>query len=196
MITNERGFTLVEILVSLAIFAVVIVGALGVLGAAGAGGFLEGFPTGFVTARAARDTTAAAVYVQAFQERAASQVSSTLVPGTYCDGLDCTVTTPIVSTPISPASGLTGYSTPPGQPYQLDWRRLDVTIERWYWDDTIDTDGAGPDKSKVYCRGAPTVEPGCTMATPATEFLVRIRSKLTWQFRGVSRTMEVDRFLP
>src|SRR2546425_11360676 len=88
--SNERGFTLIEILVSLAIFAVVVIGALGVLGAAGSRGFLSAVPTGFVTTRAARDITAAAVYLQAFQEHAAQQAISqgdaSLVQGTYCQG--------------------------------------------------------------------------------------------------------------
>lgn len=179
MTAGERGFTLVEILVSLAIFAVVVLGALGVLGAAGSGGFLEGFPTGFITTRAARDITAASVYVQAFQEHAAGLVSSTLIPGLYCDGPDCTVTTPIVGTPIS-ASLLTGHPTPPGQPYQLDWRRVDVTIERWCWDD--------PTKQYAHTAGCDT--------TPTTEYLVYVRTKLTWRFRDVPRTVEVGRFLP
>ncbi|MDR7540574.1 MAG: prepilin-type N-terminal cleavage/methylation domain-containing protein, partial [Armatimonadota bacterium] len=128
--SDQRGFTLLEVLVSLAIFAVVVIGALGVLGATSSGGFLEGFPTGFSTTRAAKDATAAAVYLQAFHEYVAAQNAAALSPGAYCDGPDCT------GASIS-SSGLTGYPTPPGQPYQLDWRRLDVTIERWCWDDSV-----------------------------------------------------------
>lgn len=180
---QEQGFTLIEILVSLAIFAVVVIGALGVLGAAGSGGFLEGFPTGFLTTRAARDITAASVYLQAFQERASSQVSTLLVPGSYCEGPAC-------GTPNLSSSGLTGWPTPPTQPYQLDWRRLDVTIERWYWDDV--------GTPRRY-RCAEPAGPSCTFAIPVppTEYLVRIHTTLTWQFRDITRPpLEVDRFLP
>ncbi len=178
---HEQGFTLIEILVSLAIFAVVIIGALGVLGAAGSGGFLEGFPTGFLTTRAARDMTAGAVYLQAFQENASGQVSAALVAGSYCEGPDC-------STPNLASSGLTGWPTPPTQPYQLDWRRLDVTIERWY----ACFDAAVPPKFVKY-----SVTPGVGCTTDTTqEYLVRIRSVLTWRYRNVTRTLQVDRFLP
>ncbi len=183
MIANERGFTLIEILVSLAIFAVVVIGALGVLGAAGSGGFFEGFPTGFVATRAARDTTAAAVYLQAFQEHAASQLSALLIPATnYCDGPDCT------GSPIS-SSGLTGYPTPPGQPYQLDWRKLEVTVERWYWDDAVTP-------RRYRCAEPAGLTCNFVVPIPPTEFIVHLHSKLTWRFHNVTRTMEVDRFLP
>ena len=176
---QEQGFTLIEILVSLAIFAVVVIGALGVLGAAGSGGFLEGFPTGFLTTRTARDITAAAVYLQAFQEHASSLVSTSLIPGTYCEGPDC-------SPPNLSASGITGWPTVPTQPYQLDWRRLDVTVEQWHWDDVADADG------RKYC----VVGTANCDATADTELLVRVQSTLTWRFRGVTRTLVVDRFLP
>lgn len=183
---NQGGFTLIEILVAMAIFAVIVIGALGVLGAADVGGFLEGFPTGVVTTRVARDTTAASVYLQAFEEFAATKDDATLVAGSYCDGPDCTGGSAIAS------SGLSGYPPPPAEIYQLDWRMLEVTIQRWHWDDTLDTDGAGPDKGKVYCIPAP---PNCS-ATTDTEYLVRVNAKLTWRLRGVNRTLEVDRFMP
>lgn len=181
MIANEHGFTLVEILVSLAIFAVVVVGALGVLGAAGSGGFLEGFPTGFVTTRAARDTTAAAVYLQAFHEYAAARGGAALTPGTYCQGSGC-------ATQNLSSAGLGVYPTPPGYPYQLSWQRLDVVIDQWY----PCFDSSTPPKFLRY-----SVSPGvgCTVDT-TKEYLVHINSKLTWQFRGTTRTMTVDRFLP
>ncbi|OLD45005.1 MAG: hypothetical protein AUI83_16530 [Armatimonadetes bacterium 13_1_40CM_3_65_7] len=181
---NERGFTLIEILVSLAIFAVVVIGALGVLGAAGSGGFLSGFTTGFVTTRAARDLTAASVFLQAFQEHAASQAvtqgDSSLLPGTYCQGPD-----PGCSNNLSSAQ-LGAYPLPPTQPYELGWQRLDVTVERWYWNDT----------TKTYACAQPN--PPCTFVIPSPppEYLVRLHSTLTWQYRGVTRTLDVNRFLP
>ncbi len=197
MRTDERGFTLIEILVSLAIFAVVVIGALGVLGAAGSGGFLEGFPTGFMATRAARDMTAASVYLQAFQEYAAGQGGALLTPGTYCQGPGC-------ATENLASSGLTGCPSPPtqpcpsppGQPYQLDWRKLDVTIERWYWD------GAATPK-RYRCSQPASATCDFVVPIPPTEYLVRLHSMLTWQVRpprggqpAVIRTMEVDRFLP
>jgi len=164
---DARGFTLLEILVSLAIFAVIVVGTLGILGASNRGGFLEGFPTAFMTARAARDYTAASVYLQAFQEFVASKGAADATPGTYCIGSGCS---PVVALP----PGLAGAPTPPGQGYQLDWTRLDVLIQTWYWDD---------------------VQERFTTALNATETLVLVRSTLTWQMRGATRSVTVERFI-
>lgn len=168
MIHRQDGFTLLEILVSLVIFAVIVVGALGVLGAADVGGFLEGFPSAFATARVARDYTAASTYLQAFQEFVASKGSANATPGTYCLGTGCS---PEVALP----GGLTGYPTPPGQGYQLSWTRLDVLIELWYWDN---------------------VGKRFTATVTADETLTRVQTILTWTTRGFARTITVDRFIP
>lgn len=168
MIRAQGGFTLLEILVSLAIFAVIVIGTLGVLGAADAGGFLEGFPSAFATARVARDYTVASVYLQAFQEFVASKGSANAAPGTYCIGTGCS---PEVALP----PGLTGYPTPPGQGYQLAWTRLDVLVELWYWDN---------------------VGKRFTATVTADEKLTRVQTTLTWQTRGFARTVTVDRFIP
>lgn len=164
---NQDGFTLVEILVSLAIFATVVIGAVGVL-AADAGGFLSGFPTSFVAARVAKDITAASVYLQAFQEFVASKGSAYATPGTYCLGGGCS---PVVALP----SKLSGYPTPPSAGYQLDWTRLDVVIQLWYWD---------PLNNRF------------STSFNTTETLTRVQSTLTWQEKGVTRTLTVDRFIP
>jgi len=165
---EERGFTLIEILVSMAIFAVIVIGAIGVLGATDQGGFLEGFPTGFITARVAKDYTATSVYLQALNEFAASKGSAAATAGIYCVGSACS---PVNDLP----AGLAGYPTPPGQPYQLDWTRLDVVIEIWYW-------------QPVSLTYAPTFNTG--------ETLTRVRSTLTWNTRGQSRSVTVERFIP
>lgn len=166
--SDQRGFTLIEILVSLAIFAMIVIGALGVLGATDQGGFLEGFPTGFLTARIAKDYTSASVFLQAFQEFVASKGTAAATPGSYCLGSGCS---PVVAFP----SGWTGYPTPPGTTYQLDWSRLEVLVERWYWDTTTN-------------RFSSTVT--------TNETMTRVRSTLTWRMKSVDRSVTVERFIP
>jgi len=168
VIHRQDGFTLLEILVSLVIFAVIVIGALGVLGAADVGGFLEGFPSAFATARVARDYTAASVYLQAFQEFVSSKGSLNATPGTYCLGTGCS---PEVALP----GGLTGYPAPPGQGYQLAWTQLDVLIELWYWDNV----------GKQF-----------TATATADETMTRVQTTLTWTTRGFARSITVDRFIP
>lgn len=182
---DETGFTLVEILVSLAIFAMVAIGAIGVLGATDSGGFMEGFPTGFMTARVAKDYTASSVYLQAFNEFVAAKGTANATPGTYCVGSACS---PVVSLP----SGLAGYPTPPNAGYQLDWTRLDVLIQRWHWDETADVDGVGSDKGKTYCVIGTA---GCSSVS-TNEYVTLTRSTLTWRIKGASRSMTVERYIP
>ena len=116
---GESGFTFIEILIALAIFAIVVVGALGVIGATNAAGLLEGVPTALVTGRTAKDMTAASTYLRGFQEYMAGTVDSTTIPGIYT--FDTT------------AVDILGYSIPSAQPYQLAWSGMTVTIDTWYW---------------------------------------------------------------
>lgn len=163
---GEAGFTLLEVLVSLAIFAMIVVGAVGVLGASN-GGLFEGFPTGFVTARTARDITAASVYLNGLEEYVADRGSTNATPGSYCVGAGCS---PEVALP----SGLSGYPTPPGEGYQLDWTKLEMLIELWYWNTTTNT---------------------FSTTNTGLETLTRVRSTLTWTLQGRTRSLTVDRFI-
>lgn len=165
---DQAGFTLVEVMVVMAIFLGIVVGAVLILGAADTSGLLQGFPTGFSTARTAKDITAASVYLQAFQEFAASKGSANATPGSYCIGAGC-------APPVALPAGLSGYPTPPGSTYQLNWTRLDVLIETWYWDPTSN-------------RFSPTFN--------TTETLTRVRSSVTWEVKGVTRSLTMDRFIP
>jgi prepilin-type N-terminal cleavage/methylation domain-containing protein len=202
MMTGERGFTLIEILISLAIFAVVVVGALGILGAAGSGGFLESFPTGFAATRVARDITAASVYLQTFNEYAMGLNSSTLTPGTYTATPGGTCSTTLTLT----GSGLGSPPAPPGPPcnypYQLNWQTLTVIIDPpWYaCFNTSSTPAPCTATSPCFVKYSTGSDASCTINN-LKESLVRIDSKLTWQYcprptACVARTLEMDRFLP
>ncbi len=207
MMTGERGFTLIEILISLAIFAVVVIGALGVLGAAGSGGFLESFPTGLAATRVARDITAASVYLQTFNEYAMGLNSSTLVAGTYIATPGATCSTTLTFT----GSGLGSPPAPPGPPcnypYQLNWQSLTVLIDTpWYA--CFNTSGIPAQcTATAPCFVKYMQDPGdasCATTLPSgakKESLVRIDTKLTWQYcprptACAPRTLEMDRFLP
>lgn len=163
---QERGVTLVEILVALAIFSVVAVGTLAAVGAANSGGFLEGFPVAFSTTRSAKDVTVATSYLQTLQEYAAD--AGGVAPDTYCAGT-CGGEAPL---PV-------GYPTPSSQgmeqPYQLDWTNVVVVVEQYAWDE-----GAGQ-----YVR-----TPGC-----AGDCLTRVESTLTWRLKDTTRTVTIERFL-
>src|SRR3989304_6906349 len=70
---RDQGFSLIEVLVALGIFAVISVGVLSVLGATAVGGFQDASPTALATGRRAKDLTVAGVYLQALHDYLASQ---------------------------------------------------------------------------------------------------------------------------
>lgn len=193
MIRSEQGFSLVEILIALLVFAMVVVGTITIVGAATAGGFLDTFPTSFVTTRAARDYTAASVYLQSFQEFVANKgfASAVVTPSTwrseYC------VEGPAAGTGCT-AGGLPaelGVYPVPSDPsvaatYQLNWDRLDVVIEQLHWDNSNATPAL-----RNYCRIG---LPGCG-ATQTGDSLKLVQSTLTWLWKDRSRSLTVKRFL-
>jgi prepilin-type N-terminal cleavage/methylation domain-containing protein len=120
MNNDARGFTLVEILIALALFAIIVVGVLGVIAATNTAGLLEGVPTALATGRTAKDITAASTYLRGFQEYMAAAADASTTPG--------------VST-FDPATAtdILGYALPSAQPYQLGWSGMTVTVDPWYW---------------------------------------------------------------
>ncbi len=169
---REDGFTLIEIVVSLAIFLVIVVGAFGVLSASNVGA-LGAFPTAFGTGRDAMDITTASVYLQALQEYAASQGSAAMgAPLSYT----CTPGGGSWScTPALPA-GLTSAPQPTSQPFELAWTQLVIDVSRWNWDSGT---------SKYISGGSST-----------TDNLIRVRSTLSWKMGTVGRALTVERFIP
>ena len=187
---GDRGFSLIEVLVALGIFAVVSVGVLSVLGATAAGGFQDASPTALTTGRRAKDLTVAAVYLQALHDYLASQdemvwdaLFATWPPGatdrTYCirpGGTPCDGGEPVL--PVL----LGGYPVPESTPYQLNWTMVRIVIERWFWDCSMK-------------RYAPE------RSLPTRDLLVRVHSTLLWRFKDEVRSLApggrgVDRFLP
>jgi prepilin-type N-terminal cleavage/methylation domain-containing protein len=166
---RDGGFTIIETLIALAVFAVVVIGALGFVGATSSG--LPGsIPTGLVTARSSKDMTAAGVYLQALHEYAAARGAGSIDPAT--DGG--------TFTPASP-SGPVGFVLPSEVPYQLDWDTLVVAFVTLMWD------GGSPGQY------APQ---SCDPST-AADCLILMRSTLTWSLRGVTRQpITVERILP
>lgn len=193
MIRDERGLTLIEILVALAIFAVVIAGALGSVGAHTAGGLLEAFPTGLLTGRVAKDMTVAGTYLQGLQEYAAANVGSVVVAGVsklYCTAGSGSCVQPAELNQWCPGNryagdmatgepaGLSGALTAEAEPYQLDWNVLYVLVEQWHWDDSP--------SAKKYTSTAPA----------GGESLVRVCSVLIWDLKDQARVISLDRFVP
>jgi prepilin-type N-terminal cleavage/methylation domain-containing protein len=170
---RSDGFTLIEIVVALSIFLVVVVGAFGMLGATNVGA-LGAFPTAFGVGRAAKDVTAASVYLQALQEYAASQGSAAMgpTPSTY----NCTPSGGTWScTPTLP-TGLISAPQPAAQPFELQWTQLVIDVSRWNWD-------GGASKYS-------------TAAASTSDNLIRVKSTLNWQAGTVQKTVTVERFIP
>lgn len=179
MSASERGFTLIEILISLVVFAIIALGAIAALGVTTASGYLEAFPTSFGTVRTARDYTAAATYLQTIEEFAANK-------GFTAAGADNTYTVngPAAGTACTGSlAGVpwTGAPCPENEPYQLNWETLTIKIEEWNWDQT----------NKKYCLVDST---GCA-AIAGTESVKLVEATLTWKFNEQPRSMTVKRFL-
>lgn len=187
---GERGFSLIEVLVALGIFAIVSVGVLSVLGATAAGGFQDASPTALATGRRAKDLTVAGVYLQALHDHLASQdemvwdaVFATWPPGTrdqtYCirsGGTPCDG-----GEPMLPAL-LGDHPLPESTPYQLNWTMVRISIQRWFWDCSM----------RRYAPDRPL---------PTRDLLIRVHSTLLWRFKHEVRSLApegrgVDRFLP
>jgi len=155
------GFTLLEVLFAVAILALVLVGA------GSRGGVLDGLRHAQIGIRVARDYTVASHYLQSLHEFVASRGGEHVEPGAYCLGSGCGTTAAL-------PPWLEGYPLPPATPSQLDWRRLDVSIEPWAWDPA----------SRRFGPGEPM--PGA---------LWRVRSSLAWQLGETTRTLTVERFI-
>jgi prepilin-type N-terminal cleavage/methylation domain-containing protein len=169
---GSDGFTLIEIVISLALFLVITLGASGMIGLSNVGG-PGAFPTAFGVGRAAKDVTVASVYLQSLQEYAASQGSTAMgSPSTYT----CTPNGVAWSCTPSLPTGLTGAPQPSAQPFELQWTQLLIGVSRWNWDST----------SSKYSTAAPST----------TDNLIRVRSTLTWQVGTAQKTLTVERFIP
>jgi len=167
MRTAERGLTLIEILIALAIFAIVVVGALGAVGATTTG-LTDSFSTAFGTGRAAKDYTVASTYLQGFQEFMADHVDLSTI-GTLEAG------SPHTFTPAD--SDIFGFLLPSARPYQLQWTGMTVEVARWYWD----------------CGSPGQYSP---TAAITNDQVVLVRATLTWALKNANRTVVVERFVP
>jgi len=163
----EAGFTLLEVLVAVAMLALVLVGA------GGRGGALDGLRGAQAGIRVARDYTAASSYLQSLHEFVAGRSGGHVEPGAYCVGPGCRVVRAF-------PPGLNGYPLPPATPSQLDWRRLEMVIEPWVWDGT----------SGHFVPAAASPGPA-----PGAGTLWRVRSTLAWRFAGAERSLVLERFI-
>lgn len=172
MSRGEQGFSIIEMLIALVVFAIVAIGVLTVVGAASTGGFLGAFPTSFATVRVARDYTTAAAYLQSFEDFAANKQSANLTPGewTATPGADFPSGKGLDDHPPFPSTG------------QLNWTSLVVCIERWPWDGS--TKYADPNPN------------GCSPTLTTGDYVTLVEPTLTWTFKGQVRTLAVDRFIP
>jgi len=189
-VERMHGFSLIEVLVALGIFAVVCVGVVSILGATAAGGLQDASPTALSTGRRAKDLTAAAVYLQALHDYLATldnavwgALFTAWLPGVdeqiYCIGpgrSSCGGAEP------TPPAIVGSYPLPRTAPYQLHWTTLRILVQRWHWDCATTRFAARP------VRTTPDV-------------LIHVRSTLSWRFKGEARTLTsgdggVDRFLP
>jgi prepilin-type N-terminal cleavage/methylation domain-containing protein len=167
MRADERGLTLIEILIALAIFAIIVVGALGAVGAANFG-LTDTFPTALVGGRAAKDYTVASTYLQGFQEFMADYVDTSTI-GTLESG------SPFTFTPAD--TDIFGFPVPSAQPYQMQWTNMVVEVARWYWD----------------CGSPGQYSP---TAASTIDQVIYVQTRLTWSLKGTNRTVEVERFVP
>ncbi len=171
-IAPQDGFTLLEIMVAMTIFAAIVIGAAGLLAPQAAGGFLATSPTAAGATQVAKDLTAASMYLQAVAEFLAGRTDTIPASGTYCLGEGC-----------DPQGAFAGISFPPlpSGPTQLHAARLLVDIQRWQW-------------NPVQGRYCP-VGPEC-MAASDDDYLTRVRATLTWRTAATARTLTVERSLP
>lgn len=168
---NDDGFSLIEIMISLTLFLIIALGAASMIGVSSAGG-PGGLVTAFGVGRAAKDVTAASVYIQSLQEYAASQGSAAMgLPATY----NCTPNAATWSCTPSLPAGLTGAPQPSTQPFELQWTQLVIDVSRWNWDASL-----------KYINGG----------VSTTDNLIRVRATLNWQVGVALKTLTVERFIP
>lgn len=178
---REQGFTLIEVLIALVIFAIVAIGALAALGATTSSGFLGAFPTSFSTVRQAKDFTAAATYLQSLDDYIASKGKNVAPPDTYCMENVSGACSPV---PVKLLPSWGQLSGPPVPSTQLGWTKLDVLIQQWYWDAGLNAGDGG------YCLVGSS---GCSAAASG-DYILYVSSTLSWSFSGRIRSVATSRF--